>query len=107
MDWSKQAIDYSGSSSQSGLPQCGQVLTFLADLMVFLRPLTSSSIFLRRFLFLFFLGTESSLTILSRSFLILDSKTGTKFSTMSPLFAIELSTDWHPSKFNHHHTLNS
>ena len=84
MDWDKQAIDYSGSSSQSGLPQCGQVLTFFAYLMVFLRPLISSSIFLSRFLFLFFLGTESSLTILSRSFLTFDSKTGTKFSIVSP-----------------------
>jgi hypothetical protein len=29
---------------------------------------------------------------LSRSFLTFDSKTGTKFSTVSPLFAIEMST---------------
>lgn len=52
--------------------------------MVFLIPLISLSIFLRRFLFLFFFGTESSLTILSRSFLTFDSNTGTKFSTEPP-----------------------
>lgn len=72
------------ASSQRGSPQCGQVLTRLADLMVFLMLLISFSICLSRFLLRLFLGTASSLTTLSRSFLIFDSKTGTKFSTGAP-----------------------
>ena len=44
--------------------RAGFVIRF-ADWIVFLMPLISVSIFLRRFLFLSFLGTANSLTTLS------------------------------------------